>query len=48
MNPYEVEVSGYKNGHTMAAFPGRRTAEALERLRPIFPTIKGARSSKPA
>ena len=44
VNPYEVEVSGYKNGHTMAAFPGRRTAKALERLRPIFPTIKAARN----
>jgi opine dehydrogenase len=41
-SPTEVEVSGYKHGHTLAAFPGKRTQEALERLRPAFPTIKGA------
>jgi len=41
-SPTEVEVSGYKNGHTMAAFPGKKTPEALERLRAAFPTIKGA------
>jgi opine dehydrogenase len=40
--PAEVEVSGYKHGHTMAAFPGNRTPEALERLRTLFPTVKGA------
>jgi opine dehydrogenase len=40
--PAEVEVSGYKHGHTMAAFPGNRTPEALERLSSIFPTVKGA------
>jgi opine dehydrogenase len=42
--PSEVEVSGYKHGHTLAAFPGSRTAEAMERLKPIFPTVKAARN----
>ena len=42
--PAEVEVSGYKEGHTLAAFPGRRTGEALERVRPLFPSMKGARN----
>ncbi len=41
-SPTEVEVSGYKHGHTLAAFPGNRTQEALERLRRVFPSIKGA------
>ncbi len=43
-SPTEVEVSGYKHGHTLAAFPGNRTQEALERLRPAFPSISGART----
>jgi opine dehydrogenase len=40
----EIEVAGYKHGHAMAAFPGHRTSEAMERLKPIFPTMKAARN----
>lgn len=42
--PAEVEIAGYKRGHSMAAFPGKRTGEALERLQPIFPTLKAAQT----
>lgn len=40
----EVEVSGYKHGHTVAAFPGKMGVRAVAILRDLFPTIKGADS----
>jgi len=42
--PDEVEVSGYKKGHLVAAFPGKRTAEALDVIHQFYPQVKGGGS----
>lgn len=42
--PDEVEVTGYKKGHLVAAFPGKRTDEALEIIHQFFPYVKGGSS----
>ncbi len=42
--PDEVEVTGYKKGHLVAAFPGNRTDEALEIIHQFFPYVKGGSS----
>jgi opine dehydrogenase len=36
---FSVEVSGYKHGIMMAAYPGSRSNEAYERLKVIYPEI---------
>jgi opine dehydrogenase len=42
--PDEVEVSGYKKGHLVAAFPGKRTTEALDVINQFYPEVKGGES----
>lgn len=43
-SPSSVEVSGYKRGIMLAAYPGIRSAEAHERLKAVYPEIQAARN----
>ena len=42
--PDVVEVSGYKKGHLIAAFPGKRINEVLELVHQFYPSLKGGSS----
>ncbi|MBI4495805.1 MAG: NAD/NADP octopine/nopaline dehydrogenase family protein [Deltaproteobacteria bacterium] len=43
-SPSSVEVSGYKLGIMLAAYPGIRSAEAHGRLQAVYPEIRAARN----
>ena len=42
--PDEVEVSGYKKGHLISAFPGKRIGEVLALINQFYPEVKGGSS----